>query len=509
MKNQIKSGAVISYIALAVNICITLMYTPWMVQTIGKENYGLYTLATSLISMFLLDFGLSSSVARFISKYRAEGNTDKQKNFVAAVSKLYLIIDVIIAVIFIVVFFFIDRIYTGLTTSELALFKILYVIIAVVNLISFPSMPFTGYLNGYEQFVPLKICELLNKVLTVLIVVVLLFAGGNVISVVMAHAFVGALIVLLKFVIVRSKTDIRIHFNVSDKSIYREIFAFSIWTLCISLAQRILINSTPSVLAITSSSTEVALFSPALALEEYFYSIAVAINGLFLPTVSRMLVKNEQDKILSLMVKVGRYQTCVLGLILIGFICIGDEFMILWMGKDFASSYYYAILMMVPQFFSSSQQIGYTTITAKGYVKYQAITNLTSAIVGVCLSYWMSKTYGAMGSCIAIFLMCIVNVIGVNVILVKKMHLKISVFYRDCYLKMIIPPSVTLAIGYYISNNLIPQVGILWLGIKGIIVIGMYISLMWLVAFNDDEKNFALGFVRKTRTWAKSWISKK
>lgn len=501
---QIKLGAVISYAALFINIAITLLYTPWMVRSIGKENYGLYTLAISLISVFLLDFGLSSSVARFIAKYRAEGNTDKQKNFVAAISRLYLFIDIIIAIIFIVIFFFIDRIYTGLTGSELALFKILYVIVAGVNLISFPATPFTGYLNAYEQFASLKICELVNKVLTVLLVVSLLFMGGNVIAVVMANALVGVLVVVLKFYVVRKMTDVRIHFKVSDKAIYREIFSFSIWTLCISIAQRILINTTPSVLAITSSSTEVALFSPALSLEEYFYSIAVAINGLFLPTISRLLAKNEENKILPLMVKVGRYQTCILGLILIGFFCIGNDFMILWMGKDFAPSYYCAIFMMVPQFFSSSQQIGYTTITAKGYVKYQAAINLATAIIGACLSYWWSLTYGALGSCIALFMMCMVNMIGVNVILVKKFHLKISIFYRDCYLRMMTPFVVTAVVGYYISNVLIPQVGILLLCIKGIIVVGIYISLMWFLSFNAEEKSFVL----RIPLWVKSRIRK-
>ena len=32
-------------------------------KQIGKDNFGLYTLATSLISMFLLDFGLSAAVS--------------------------------------------------------------------------------------------------------------------------------------------------------------------------------------------------------------------------------------------------------------------------------------------------------------------------------------------------------------------------------------------------------------------------------------------------------------
>ena len=46
--NQIKVGAIISYIALFVNVLIGLLYTPWLINTIGKSDYGLYTLAVSL-----------------------------------------------------------------------------------------------------------------------------------------------------------------------------------------------------------------------------------------------------------------------------------------------------------------------------------------------------------------------------------------------------------------------------------------------------------------------------
>ena len=62
---QIKEGAFLSYFSIGVNILSGLLYTPWMVNQIGQSNYGLYTLAHSLISLLLVDFGLSSATARY------------------------------------------------------------------------------------------------------------------------------------------------------------------------------------------------------------------------------------------------------------------------------------------------------------------------------------------------------------------------------------------------------------------------------------------------------------
>ena len=43
MNKQIKYGALISYIALFINIVIGLVYSPWVIRSIGKADYGLYT----------------------------------------------------------------------------------------------------------------------------------------------------------------------------------------------------------------------------------------------------------------------------------------------------------------------------------------------------------------------------------------------------------------------------------------------------------------------------------
>ena len=52
---QIKFGALMSYFAIAVNIVAGLVYTPWMITKIGQGNYGLYTIASSLIRQVSLN----------------------------------------------------------------------------------------------------------------------------------------------------------------------------------------------------------------------------------------------------------------------------------------------------------------------------------------------------------------------------------------------------------------------------------------------------------------------
>ena len=66
--SQIKKGAIISYFSIVFNIVVGLVYTPWMIELIGKSDYGLFVLVTSFFAYFLVDFGLCQSITRCISK---------------------------------------------------------------------------------------------------------------------------------------------------------------------------------------------------------------------------------------------------------------------------------------------------------------------------------------------------------------------------------------------------------------------------------------------------------
>lgn len=52
MKSQYKTGAILSYSSVVFNTVAGLIYTPWMISCIGADDYGLYTLALSVVNFF-------------------------------------------------------------------------------------------------------------------------------------------------------------------------------------------------------------------------------------------------------------------------------------------------------------------------------------------------------------------------------------------------------------------------------------------------------------------------
>ncbi len=494
--SQVKMGAMISYFALGINIITGLLYTPWMVRQIGQANYGLYTLATSLIAIFMLDFGLGSAVSRFVSKYRAEGNQEAINSIIGVIYKLYIAIDIIVLVVLVGIYFSLDKIYVKLTPAELEQFKTLYIMVAGFNLISFPLSPLNGILNAYEKFIQLKLCDLFNKLFTVGLVVVALSFSTSVTTVVAANVASGIITLIIKMVIVKSQSPLCVDFRAGDKALYKTLFGFTAWTTITSIMQRFTHSFAPSVLGMTSSSIEIAVYSPAVVLEGYFYVLATAVNGLFLPRISRFIADKKENEILKLMIKVGRYQITVLGLIFIGFLCVGQDFMTLWMGPEYSRTYYCALIIIFPSLISCSQQIASTTIIAKNLIKYQAICHIFTGLLGLAVSYIASIYFGAVGVCIGTAVTALTNIVYMNTVYRRKAGINVFEFYKKCYLKAI-PCYIIVAVISFVLISFISISGWMGLIIKSIIISVIYLAVFAFVYFTREDRNSILARFKK------------
>ncbi len=47
--NQLKGGAILSYMTIILNNVIALTYMPYMLRMLGQAEYGLYSLAASVV----------------------------------------------------------------------------------------------------------------------------------------------------------------------------------------------------------------------------------------------------------------------------------------------------------------------------------------------------------------------------------------------------------------------------------------------------------------------------
>ena len=494
---QIRYGAIISYAAIFINIAIGLIYTPWMIKTIGKADYGLYTLAMSIISIFIFDFGLSSAITRYVAKYLAEGRSSSVGDLLGLIYKLYLGIDLLIVLILIIFYFCIPYVYAGLTPDEIDTFKIVFVVAATFSVVSFPFIPLNGIISAHEKFIQLKLCDLAHKLITVGLMSWCLLRGYGLYALVIVNAISGIITILLKLLVIFKETDVKVNWKYWDRVLLKGVLSFSIWVTIIALCQRLIFNIAPSILGIVSDSQNIAILGVAMTLEGYVYTFASAINGLFLPKVSRYVNDADTESINLLMVRVGRIQIFVISLIVFGFVATGKEFILLWLGDGYSSLYICAIILMIPSLIYLPMEVGNATVIAKGVVKYQARVFIVMAIVNVVLAFPLSYYWGVLGMSCSIFGAYMWRTIGMNYVFSKRLSLDLREFYKKSFLKMSPVLFLSLIVSLVLSFTPISS-SILWsFTIKIIVFLIFYCILCWFFSFNDSEKQLIFSPIQK------------
>lgn len=497
---QMRIGAILSYLAIGINIISALIYSPWMLSKIGSGDYGLYTMASSLINMFMLDFGISSAVSRFVSKYVAEGRQDKVNQLLGVVYKLFFFISAIISVALITVYFFVDKIYMALTPEELEKFKVVYIIAASYSVFSLPlSTTVNGVLNSYEKFVQIKSSDVIHKVITVALIILALLLGYGLYALVAITAVVNIAVLLFKLLLIRKFTPVRVNFKYWDKAVLKEIFGFSVWVLINSICSRLIMNICPNILGVTAGTFAITVFGFASTIEGYSYTFSSAIDGMFMPKIARIAYKDGNVKnILPLMIKVGRFQYHLVGLIVVGFSVLGKDFITLWIGSEYVSVYYCAVLLLLPAPFHLSQQIGKNAMVMVNKVKYLTYVNIAKALVNVILASVLSIYWGALGASVSICIAYFLRNFASMYLYKKKLELDIISFCKKCYLKMSIPMLITLGIGF-IMQKVITENSWIILAVKIVLLIAVYLVFMWIIAYNEEEKQLFLQIKQRIR----------
>lgn len=493
---QIKLGAIMSYVAIGINIVSGLVYTPWMIRSIGRENFGLYTLALSVITLFVFDFGLSAAVTRFIAKYLAEGRQDKANNCLGLVYRLYLAIDLVLLAALAILYFFIPQIYKELTPEEIDKFKIIYVMVSVYSVLSFPFIPVNGVLTAHEKFVQLKMCDVAHKLMIVGAMTVCLLLGYGLYALVIVNVTSGLLTIVLKLWVIYFRTPQRVNFGYYNRTEFGQVVSYSGWVTVMQVAQRFIFNIAPSILGYFSGSASIAILGIAMTIEGYTYTFSSAINGMFLPRVTR-IVTHDSNELLPLMVRVGRVQILIIGAIILGFICLGQDFIQLWVGEKFRASYLCAVLIILPSFVHLPQEIGSQAIYAMNKVRHMSMVFVCMAVLNIILALSLAKSMGALGIGISVCAAYLFRTVCMDVIFVRELGIDVLRFFRESFVPMLLPLGIILLTAFFaVRYNPLPLNWITFLA-EGFTFVMLYAGVMWSIGMNRYEKELFVEPIKK------------
>ena len=499
-KDEIKLGAILSYVIIALNMIIGVAYTPILTSKLGQSEYGLYSLVASVISyLTILDFGFGNAIIIYTARYRAKGEKEKERKLHGMFLVIYTIIGIVAGIIGIILYFNVNKLFgQSMTIEELSRAKTLMAILTFNLVMTFPLSLFSSIITAYEKFIFAKILNIVRILLNPLIMIVLLNMGYKSVALVVVTTCLNIGTLLINMIYCKTKLDTKLKFGKIDKLLLKEICAYSIFIFLNTIIDKINWSVDQFVLGAVAGTIAVAIYSTASQLNGMYLNFSTAISNVLLPKVAIMQENNASDEEFSaIFIKTGRIQYVVLALIITGFILFGQEFInIMWIGPEYSQAYLIACILMIPVTLPLIQNVGINILQVKNLYKYRTIILFAIAILNVGISIPFAKMWGGVGSAIGTAIALILGqIIILNIFYYKKVHIDIPEFWKEI-LKMSIPAAIVFAIGMGIKN-IIPINTRIMLVAEIIVYTILYVIGMYNFGMNNYEKDLFSKPVKK------------
>ncbi len=494
--NQLKYGAILSYVQMGLNLVFSLLFTPYLIRMLGQSEYGLYnTVSSTIMTLSILNLGLHSGYIRYYANYKTNQNDEAISKLNGLYILIFSILGLFVLVCGLTLSFNLEQIFNkGLTKEEYEIAKVLAVLTTLNLAISFPASIFPTIITAYEKFVFLKILTLTRIVLFPAIMLPLLFYGYKSIAMTTVSLTLSILFNITYFYYCRKDLNVKFSFYNIDKSIIVGLFTYTLFIAINIIVDQINWNVDKLLLGRFKGTVIVAIYSVGFGLYNFYATLSSSVSDVFTPRVHNIInsYKDDEEKcnfeLNSLFVKIGRIQFLIVALIASGVIIFGKPFIEFWVGKGYEDSYYVAIVLIVSASISLIQNLGIEIQRAQNKHQFRSIAYIIMAFVNLSMSIYLCQLYGAIGCAIGTAVSLILaNGLIMNIYYHLKCGIDVIDFWKNIIrmsLGLILPVSISFLLpnyfDYYTKTGFVAGVSVYTL---------IYCLSMWFISMNQYEKS--------------------
>jgi O-antigen/teichoic acid export membrane protein len=394
--SQIIKNVLMNWAAFAATIGIGFVMSPFLVRHLGDSVYGVWVLVGSLVGYLgLLDFGITPSTVKYIAEYRALNDQKAINRLVTTSLTIYSVIGCLALLASFIVALFFNKIFD--TPLSFATATAVVLLTGLNLALSFPAAVYVGIIRGYQRY------DLDSTVTTISIVVrsgllvFLILKGYGILALAsVTFAFDMFRLVYLIRCAYKLNPDIEIKRRYFDKAQMHKLFGYSVYAFLMIVGKKLIFYTDAIVIGIFMPIASVTLYSVANRLVTYLLQVSETL-GVLTPTASDMGARNDQNAIKEMLVISTKYMLVIALPVAAVFFVLGDSFITLWMGQEYASSAVILSILTVSVLAHLLEMPAHTMLLGLGKHQIVAKFTLAQALVNLGMSIALVKPYGLQG----------------------------------------------------------------------------------------------------------------
>jgi O-antigen/teichoic acid export membrane protein len=427
-----------NWLTLFLNIVIFYLLTPYIIEKLGIDIYGIWVLIVSITTFIqLMDFGMAGALRRFISHHEARNETLEITKVISNVFFIYSVTAIFVAIIVILMYFYLLPIFempSNLVDIAKKAFLIAGLDIAFVLFFNL----YAGTLWALQRFDLTNYGLIATTILRTILIVIVLDIGMGLTEMALAILATNLLYHLYKMYMVHKVCHgFKITLGLISRNELVSLAKFSGIGFLTSLSNLGIRNSSPIIVGLFLNSASVAYFAISQSLVNYAAQIIGSASGVTGPAISRQNSLSNHDSNKNLLLHGQKYTAYVSFLIGFGLILFGEKFIELWVGFEFSQKAYGTlVLLSIAGMFSLPQSIAHNYLFNTNKHLLNAKITLSLFILSTILQIALAGVAGlegiAMGFLIAHSL---VYIFIIPKIICKSIDITIRTYLGMIYVK--------------------------------------------------------------------------
>ena len=487
---QRRLGGVLAYVQIGLNVSVALVYTPFMVKTLGQADYGLFAIAGAMASyLIILDMGLADSVVRRLVGFHVKGDAQGERGFLGSMLSLYGLVAAAVLLVSAMLVLLVPVLFgRAMTPGELDTLRTMLIPLGVGAAVVVASNPVNAALVAHERFIFLRILEMVASLSITSASVIVLLHGGGVIAIVITSTLGVLCANVAKWLAVSRGLRLPLTPRRLHRPQVLEMSTYAAPIFVSMLVEQIFWKLDNILIGARLGAAAVAVYAIGVMFNKYFMAFATAISRVMMPDLVRRIDSGSSIKSLTArLVEVSRWQAMTLMLVLSGLLLFGQHFIDTWMGPGYELSYWVLACTLGPYAFELIGNVRNVVLQVKGLYWWRAGIFLLAAVLNIPATLWAMSHWGVVGAAACTGMGIFLAYLGVAWVLSSKVGVPVLRYLAGVWRG--IAPALALAVllGLALDHQL-PSEGWLVLGLKVAIYTLTYLALIWMLGMDDAER---------------------
>jgi O-antigen/teichoic acid export membrane protein len=388
-----------NWVLVLMTIAVTYFLTPFLIETLGEEGYGTWTLITSFTAYIgLMALGVPMACVRYLAQHVAERDTRMLNTMIGSCAALYLVIGalaIVVGALLMRLFGLYDIPVAFAAEAPLAFaLMVVYVSAGFVGLLP------EGILFAHHAFVPRNLVRISGVVLRLgLTIVALRFSASLVL---LALVQIGCLIfdVSATWLIIRRRyPEVRLSLGDASLAMVRRILSFSLYAVLLAAGARLSFETAALVIGATLGVASIPFYVVANNLIVYLMEFVIAIAAVVSPMATSLATSGRRDELREMFLKwskVALSLTIMVGLFLL---VLGPRFIGWWIDPAYErdAGMVLQILTMSSLVFLPIRGVAVPVLMGMGKPKVPAVATFVAGLVNLALSLLLVGPLGLVG----------------------------------------------------------------------------------------------------------------